>query len=78
MISKQARVVEEIGLRKEAVDRVETVRDTVRETKVEVEQSPDPVATPAWADRRVWGGYNRNGQGRRERNRRQLRDPSRG
>ena len=45
VISKEARVVEEIGLRKEAADRVETVRDTVRETKVEVEQSPDRAAT---------------------------------
>jgi uncharacterized protein (TIGR02271 family) len=40
VVSKEARVVEEIGLRKEGADRVETVRDTVRETKVDVEQSP--------------------------------------
>ena len=45
VISKEARVVEEIGLRKEAVDRVETVHDTVRETKVDVEQSPGPGVT---------------------------------
>src|SRR4051812_46018090 len=45
VISKQARVVEEIGLRKEAADRVETVRDTVRETKVDVDQSLDRAAT---------------------------------
>ena len=31
------KVVEEIGIRKEASDRTETVRDTVRETKVEVD-----------------------------------------
>ena len=37
VIQKEARVVEEIGLRKETADRVETVRDTVRETKVEVD-----------------------------------------
>ncbi len=37
VISKEARVVEEIGIKKEASDRVETVRDTVRETKVEIE-----------------------------------------
>ena len=37
VISKEARVVEEIGLKKESNDRVETVRDTVRETKVEIE-----------------------------------------
>lgn len=40
VIGKDVRVVEEIGLRKEASDRVETVRDTVRETKVDVEQIP--------------------------------------
>ena len=39
VVSKEARVVEEIGLRKEATDRVETVRDTVRETKVDIEDA---------------------------------------
>ena len=37
VIGKDVRVVEEIGLKKEAADRVETVRDSVRETKVDVE-----------------------------------------
>lgn len=37
VVSKDARVVEEIALHKEASDRTETVRDTVRSTKVEVE-----------------------------------------
>lgn len=37
VIGKETRVVEEIGLRKESSDRTETVRDTVRETKVDVE-----------------------------------------
>lgn len=40
VVGKEARVVEEIGLRKEVSDRVETVRDTVRETKVDVEEVP--------------------------------------
>jgi len=40
VVGKEARVVEEISLRKEASDRVETVRDTVRSTKVEVEEVP--------------------------------------
>ena len=40
VVGKEARVVEEIALRKEASDRVETVRDTVRSTKVVVEQVP--------------------------------------
>src|SRR4051812_27255487 len=37
VVDKQARVVEEVGLRKEADTRTETVRDTVRKTEVEVE-----------------------------------------
>ena len=40
VVSKTARVVEEVGLRKEATDRVETVRDTVRKEEVEIEQIP--------------------------------------
>ena len=39
VVAKEARVVEEIGLRKEATERVETVRDTVRHTEVEVEDT---------------------------------------
>jgi uncharacterized protein (TIGR02271 family) len=37
VVSKEARVVEEIGIRKESADRVETISDSVRSTKVEVE-----------------------------------------
>ena len=37
VVAKTARVVEEVGIRKDATDRVETVRDTVRSTKVDVE-----------------------------------------
>ena len=40
VVGKTARVVEEISLHKEASDRVETVHDTVRSTKVDVEQMP--------------------------------------
>ena len=39
VVSKTARVVEEIGIRKDAVDRTETVRDSVRSTKVEVDDA---------------------------------------
>ena len=39
VVAKEARVVEEIGIRKEGSDRVETVRDTVRHTEVEVEDT---------------------------------------
>ena len=38
VVSKTARIVEEVSLRKEATDRVETVRDTVRKEEVEVEK----------------------------------------
>ena len=44
VVAKEARVVEEIGIRKEASDRVETVRDSVRKTEVEVD---DTTATTA-------------------------------
>jgi uncharacterized protein (TIGR02271 family) len=40
VIGKEARVVEEVGLRKEATDRTETVRDTVRKTEIEIEGEP--------------------------------------
>lgn len=38
--SKQARVTEEISVGKQETERSETVRDTVRKTKVEVERDP--------------------------------------
>jgi len=43
VVSKEARVVEEIALHKEASDRTETVRDTLRSTKVDVEDSSEVV-----------------------------------
>ena len=45
VVGKTARVVEEIALRKEAVERVETVRDTVRKEEVEIEQVPAQTVT---------------------------------
>lgn len=39
VVSKDARVVEEIGIRKEASERTETISDTVRKTEVEVEDN---------------------------------------
>ena len=39
VVGKETRIVEEIGVRKEVADRVETVRDTVRKTEVEVEDN---------------------------------------
>ena len=45
VVAKDVRVVEEIGLHKQATDRVETIRDTVRETKVDVEDTSRPATT---------------------------------
>ena len=45
VVGKTARVVEEISLRKEATDRVETVRDTGRSTKADVEAVPAVATT---------------------------------
>ena len=55
MVGKTARVKEEVVVHKEATDRVETVRDTVRRQDVEIERddstsrasggTPMPAAT---------------------------------
>lgn len=37
VVGKTARVVEEIGIRKDVTDRTETIRDTVRSTKIDVD-----------------------------------------
>jgi len=47
VVAKQARVVEEVRVRKEATDRTETVRDSVRRTEVNVENLPAGSASPA-------------------------------
>jgi len=44
VVSKEARVVEEVIVGKEATDRTETVRDTVRRTDVDVERVDNPDA----------------------------------
>ena len=41
VVGKTAHVREEVGIRKEVADRVETVRDTVRREEVEVEKAPN-------------------------------------
>jgi uncharacterized protein (TIGR02271 family) len=46
VISKTARVTEEVSLHKEVTDRVEKVRDTVRRDEVEVEQVPGTAIPP--------------------------------
>ena len=45
VVGKTARIVEEVGLRREAADRTETVRDTVRREDVEITKVPG-TATP--------------------------------
>ena len=47
VVSKTARVVEEVALHKEAADRTETVRDTVRREDVEIVKSAGDTSTPA-------------------------------
>ena len=49
VIGKTSRVVEEVALRKEGADRVETVRDTVRKEDVEVQQIPGQATTRSTA-----------------------------
>jgi len=43
VVQKQARVVEEVVVKKDATDRTETVRDTIRKTKVDVDETSGNV-----------------------------------
>ena len=54
VVGKDVRVVEEIGLKKQEADRTETVRDTVRKTEVEVEDTSATTRTAGTAT--VQGG----------------------
>ena len=47
IVGKSSRIYEEVGLRKEASDRTETVRDTVRREEVEITQEPVVKTTTA-------------------------------
>ena len=53
VIAKEARVTEEVSLRKSAEERTETIRDSVRHTEVEVEddRKAGTAATPATKER---------------------------
>ncbi|MCB4825181.1 YsnF/AvaK domain-containing protein [Roseicella aerolata] len=58
IIAKEARVIEEVTLRKDTEERVETVRDTVRRTELEVDDTrtidaTGTVAAPASKPGRV-------------------------
>jgi uncharacterized protein (TIGR02271 family) len=50
VVAKEARVVEEVVVRKEAEERVQTVQDTVRRTEVEVEDDRRAAGTPVTGD----------------------------
>jgi uncharacterized protein (TIGR02271 family) len=52
VVAKQARVVEEVAVNKEVGERTETVRDTVRRTDVDVEQTGETKARRATASGR--------------------------
>lgn len=51
VVSKTARVKEEISLRKESSDRMETVKDTVRHEDVKIEQMPGGQTTRTTPER---------------------------
>jgi stress response protein YsnF len=56
VVAKKARAVEEVVVHKDAKDRVETVRDTVRETKVDIDQGTGHAGqTDAGIDRAAAG-----------------------
>jgi uncharacterized protein (TIGR02271 family) len=50
VVSKQARVVEEVRISKDATERQETVRDTVRRTEVRVENAENASAAGGYDD----------------------------
>ena len=56
MVSKQARVAEEVVIEKEVAERTETVRDTVRRTEVEVEQLGKALARDRRYGKSDWEG----------------------
>lgn len=58
VVSKQARVVEEISLHKEARDRTETITDTVRRTEVEIEDGRGTVVGGAATRSGIMEGSN--------------------
>ena len=56
MVSKTARVTEEIGIRKDVERETETVRDTLRKQEIEVEddRGPRQATRPARWSRIAW------------------------
>jgi uncharacterized protein (TIGR02271 family) len=56
VVTKQARVIEEVVISKEARDRTETVKDTVRRTDVDVEEVDTPKRTTKTSSKTVATG----------------------
>lgn len=56
VVGKDVRVVEEIGLHKDASERVQTISDTVRETKVDVQQTAGTATGTVGTGSTVTGG----------------------
>lgn len=50
MVGEEARVMEEIGLHRESINRNETINDTVRRTEVEIEDNLNAVSSPVIFD----------------------------
>jgi uncharacterized membrane protein/stress response protein YsnF len=50
VVEKQARVVEEVAINKQADERTETIRDTARRTDVDVEQIPGETRTTGYRE----------------------------
>lgn len=48
VISKQARVVEEVVINKDVIERTETIQDSVRRTDVEIEEIPGQTTTTGY------------------------------
>ena len=59
VVEKQARVVEEVVIGKETTAREETIRDTVRETEVDIERTGEPSEMEAMRSRRAYQGPER-------------------
>jgi len=56
VVAKQARVIEEVVIRKEASDRTQTVRDTVKRTDVEVKEIDAPAFESLEKDYQTYHG----------------------
>ena len=73
VVSKSARVVEEVSVGKRSSERTETIRDSVRGTRIDVEESEDPIRSErsispvryTGPERRISGSSRYNGPERR-------------